>query len=1069
MKEVMKEEGGLSASFLHIVQDLSRIKDPDIALDSILGLAMDLLDTDMAIAVFTQPDHPLFIKTRNLETQSIQAHGIALIQHLEQSCDEPYCLCTYDSFLSPGVREELGEMVSHVICLPIKAHTQLLGGLFFFLQNDDIAEDAINWVGVLAAQIGMVIENAQLFSATLRQATELGSVYETTSAIVTLSESQQVLGLVIANARKLTRCEGGGIFLVAGQDQRLLLEACVGDEDVLRRLIQNYEETFPPEQRGEGNQARTIRDERESLCASVLPMVWQQELLGYMLLYDHAEQVVCADTSIGMAHLIALQAASAIGISRLIASEREERQIAEALEQASLAVNQANNLEELLDRVLEQLMSAFSCDCANFQTLEGDTARILRHRGYEKFGLTDADMLDIHLNVHEYENLRRMIAGELVVVSDIPQSETWVRENKMEWLKSWAGVPILYERNIIGFLCLDSATPGALTEDVADRLNAFAAHAATAMHKAELYSRLSDEHGRLEVLYEITRSVSESLDQGEIQDYLIEGAMRATQAFTGVVYERDGSGEGVILSPRSLFSRKSGRHLHIPALKAFAESIFRNGRPRMQAFKHDGDVLSVIGFPLETGLRSYGAALLHVHKDFPFGEAWEDVFAAAGQQAGMALENAYRHAQVQRRLAEMTILQRLISAIAGRLDTQDVLDEVTSQLYLELGYPSVQIFQREGETLHLKSFSGPAPIVNHLSIHRGIIGRVVRTGNPVLISDVREDEDYVSLLVGTRYVMAVPYRRDDEIIGVIAVASSAEAQLENDDLDLLMVLSDYVSVALQNAKLYEQVRDSVTHLEDQVRSRTGELEEALEKAKEADRIKANFVSDISHELRTPLTNIGLYLDLLEISGEEKSHDYMLTLRRETERLGSLIEQLLAISQLDSGQHTLALEDVDLNSLVEMLVNDRARMIFKKGLVLETHVSREPIVVRLDQRLIMQAMTNLLTNAMNYTPLGGTLTISTSVRRTNGADWATVSMRDNGPGIPEEEHEKIFDRFFRGLAGRSSGIAGTGLGLSICKEIMERHHGNITVSSLQGHGAEFTIWLPLFPVDALMAD
>ena len=119
--------------------------------------------------------------------------------------------------------------------------------------------------------------------------------------------------------------------------------------------------------------------DEEQVFALVLPMIWRKEILGYMLLYDYDGQTVNADTSAGIAHLIALQAASALGIARLIASEREERQIAEALQEASLAVNQATDLDELLDNVLEQLIDTFPCDGANFMILVGDTARILRY------------------------------------------------------------------------------------------------------------------------------------------------------------------------------------------------------------------------------------------------------------------------------------------------------------------------------------------------------------------------------------------------------------------------------------------------------------------------------------------------------------------------------------------------------------------------------------------------------------------------------------------------------------------------------------------------------------------
>jgi len=277
---------------------------------------------------------------------------------------------------------------------------------------------------------------------------------------------------------------------------------------------------------------------------------------------------------------------------------------------------------------------------------------------------------------------------------------------------------------------------------------------------------------------------------------------------------------------------------------------------------------------------------------------------------------------------------------------------------------------------------------------------------------------------------------------------------------LLMLVADQVSVALQNAMLYERVQDSVVHLEEQIKIRTIELEQALEQAQEADRAKAQFVGDISHELRTPLTNIGLYLDLIELGDEGRHMEYMTTLRRETERLGSLIEQLLAISHLDTGQVELKPQPTDINSLVQVLVLDRALMVGEKGLDLSVMTGKDIPLAYVDPQHIIQAMNSLLTNAMNYTPSGGKIRIETQQRTWKGGPWVTVAVGDTGPGIPEDEKKRIFDRFYRGLVGRTSGIPGTGLGLSICKEIIERHGGRIEVVSRSGEGTRFTLWLPV---------
>jgi two-component system sensor histidine kinase BaeS len=116
---------------------------------------------------------------------------------------------------------------------------------------------------------------------------------------------------------------------------------------------------------------------------------------------------------------------------------------------------------------------------------------------------------------------------------------------------------------------------------------------------------------------------------------------------------------------------------------------------------------------------------------------------------------------------------------------------------------------------------------------------------------------------------------------------------------------------------------------------------------------------------------------------------------------------------------------------------------------------------LDDTTIEQALSNLLTNALNYTPKGGEVTVRTMSRRRENRDWVGFSVRDNGPGINEEDLPHLFDRFYRGQAGLQSGAPGTGLGLSIVKQVVEHHGGRIEVAnSTNGHGAVFTVWLPV---------
>jgi signal transduction histidine kinase len=167
-----------------------------------------------------------------------------------------------------------------------------------------------------------------------------------------------------------------------------------------------------------------------------------------------------------------------------------------------------------------------------------------------------------------------------------------------------------------------------------------------------------------------------------------------------------------------------------------------------------------------------------------------------------------------------------------------------------------------------------------------------------------------------------------------------------------------------------------------------------------------------------------------------------------------------MSHLDTGQVQLRPQPTNLNSLVQVLIGDRSRLIARRGLRLELHPQPDLPDILVDPQYMMQVLTNLLSNATNYTPQGGRIILETATRQADGETWVTFVVRDTGPGIPDEEVARIFDRFFRGTQGRKSGISGTGLGLAISKEIVERHGGRITLETRQGEGAAFTVWIPL---------
>lgn len=936
------------------------------------------------------------------------------------------------------------------LCLSISRSGKSIGALAAIRPSGaEFAPGEWETAGIIGWQAALIVERSREIAHTLSLMRTLAALEASTVTEDTLQSEHDVVREVVVHLG----FEGGALFLQRPESS--LAELMVRDGLTPVGLPASLSLHPASEISDVGSALSGISSAGRKLTGAAVELEWGKRLRGLLALFR--DEAAPAQPALGpeTLELLATRIAASLGTVRLIRAEREQRRMAEALHEASQAIDRELDLNEVLDRILDQVMRAFPCDAANFMSYEGDISRALRWRGYDRFGLSDEDMAGFVLDAHAFHNLERMSSGEAVTIPDTTRDPEWVFHPRFEWLRSWAGVPVRYGEKVLGFVMLDSALTGTFDEGSTLRLMAFAAHAGAAMHNAQLYNQLMREHTRLQQVHSIGRTFSGSLSRDEILERL---GIAVSEALGGarwsVLLPGHASGGFELLRSETADDRWDSPD---PVwIRTVAESF----SPDLRVVETQGGAVTQIAFPLTSGDRTHAVAVATVPGTLAEPESWLDVLRPVGQQAGLALASAEEHAVVQRRLAELTALQSIVRHIAGRLEVDSVLREVTHQLNANLGFPVVQVYMVVNEHLELRQLSGPTPIVTRIGFNQGIVGRTARQRAPQLVPDVRRDPDYLAGLVGTRAEAAVPIIADEGVIGVLNVETSNPDQLDREALELLSLLADQLSIALQNASLFEAAQTNVETLEGRVRDRTAQLEQVLEQALAAERVKAQFVADVSHELRTPLTNIGLYLDLLDLSNDGRRTEYMATLRRETDRLGRLIDQLLAMSHLDTGQAQLRLVETDLNALVKVLLGDRARMIARKGLKLEMKPDPELPLVEGDPQYLMQVMTNLLSNAVNYTPDGGRISIETSLANWDQKIYATVTFRDTGPGIPEEEQAHVFERFYRGLGARASGIAGTGLGLAISREIMDRHGGRLTLYSRAGAGAAFMMWLPL---------
>jgi len=229
--------------------------------------------------------------------------------------------------------------------------------------------------------------------------------------------------------------------------------------------------------------------------------------------------------------------------------------------------------------------------------------------------------------------------------------------------------------------------------------------------------------------------------------------------------------------------------------------------------------------------------------------------------------------------------------------------------------------------------------------------------------------------------------------------------------------------------------------------------------KELERMKSNFLSVVSHELKTPLNSIKGFVDIILMgkTGEvnETQADFLTTVREQTAHLQSLIDDLLEFSRLDSGQVKLHLTEVSVAE-VASAVSDKLKPLADQGeLRIVNEVSPGIATIEADRMRIEQVLTNLVQNAVKFTPPSGSVTLSAQ----DLGEEVQVSVSDTGIGIPADALQRVFDRFYQVDSSPTRHYRGTGLGLTISKHIIEYHHGRIWAESTEGEGSTFTFVLP----------
>jgi signal transduction histidine kinase len=408
---------------------------------------------------------------------------------------------------------------------------------------------------------------------------------------------------------------------------------------------------------------------------------------------------------------------------------------------------------------------------------------------------------------------------------------------------------------------------------------------------------------------------------------------------------------------------------------------------------------------------------------------------------------------LQRKHEELVLLQRSMQISEVSLDLEhmvpELLDHVREMFRADVA--ELVLMPEDAGGSHLVSRSGPGDERSVLQLEtmapdRGVWARVASEREGVLLPRPMRNAA-LAQYYGDRGItdaIVVPMLRDGGVVGMLTVGNRLGdfATFDDDDLRLLQVLANHVTVSVQNGRLVERLAASLDH------------------ERHVAKLKEDFVGTISHELRTPLTNIQGYVKTLlnpavSLSVDER-HEFLVSVDRQSERLKGLIEDLLFTSRVEAAEPRGATALFPIGELIERVVRDRAGP--DRIERVELCIDPDLPTVRTRDEDVSRLVGNLVDNALKYSPSPARIGVETTIESVG----VRVSIRDRGPGVPVDERERIFDRFYQVDHGTTRSVGGAGMGLYICKRAADALGARVWLDDSGPGGSTFCAWLPFDP-------
>jgi len=832
---------------------------------------------------------------------------------------------------------------------------------------------------------------------------------------------------------------------------------------------------FPPgvEQAVSAGQVTAVAGPEDGQSALVAPLRLHDQVIGTVALGDTERVRQWTEDEIGLLEAVSEQVALALENARLFEEAQRRLQEQTMLFNASQtlvgAPLQAKEIAIIIARQFVEAMGIPECSVSLLNTEEGTLpvlTDIFVEQGEET--IREEELREVY-RLADYPSTARVIETlqPLVVQASDPDADpaelAYMRKHE---IKTLAIIPLAVKGQAIGIIELETLDQEhRYTQEQLNLATTLANQAAVALENARLFEEARTHAQELAVLNELSQVLTARLNVEEVLEEAYRGAssLLDTANFYVAFYDPETDDISFPLATED-GQRVEWRSRH--AGQGLTEYIIHNRAPVLIQGNLPGQLekmgieligriaLSWLGVPLTVGDRVLGVMAVQNHTTpRAYDDHDRDLLMAIAGPVAIAIQNAHLFEETRRRATQLAAAAEVARDATAILDVNQLLDETVHLISGQFGFYHAGVFLVDdaGEYAVLRAVASEGGQRMLTSGHKlavgevGIVGHVAATGEPRVALDVGEDAFHFANpdLPDTRSEMALPLNSRGRVIGVLDVQSTEEAAFTQEDVTTLQTMADQLATAIENARLFEEIRHTA------------------ERLRELDRLKTQFLANMSHELRTPLNSIiGFSRVILKgIDGPltDVQRTDLQAIYDSGQHLLSLINNILDLSKIEAGRMEIIFEDVDLREIIEGVMSTTVALVKGKPIELQQSIAPDLPMVRGDPRRIRQMLVNLVGNATKFTEKG-----FIHVKAKASPTEVTITVADSGTGIEPDKLETVFEPFTQVDASTTRRAGGTGLGLSITKHFVDMHGGRIWVESTPGEGSTFYVTLPVEP-------